>query len=187
MIFVKKVNNNECMILKELFECKSTICPKIISIDNDEKIVVFEKYDCTLSDFIYKINGSKNINCEKKNLILNNTKSKLKYLIKKLHLDHMIIHGDLHPNNIVVNISNLNKLDNSDNSFDLNNSDNSDNLFDLIDIRIIDFGIASKFSDIDLKKIRIYNSLYAPTNPFKNLTSLINYETSCVDMIFEIF
>ena len=179
MTFVKKVNNDECMILKELFECKSSICPKIISIDDDKKIVVFEKYNCTLSDFIYKINESNDIDCEKKNLILNNVKSKLKYLIQKLHLDHMIIHGDLHPNNVVVNVCHLDKL------ISLFNSFNSFDSFDLIDIRIIDFGIASKFSDIDLKKIRIYNSLYSPVIPFKNLTSLINYEISYIDMIFD--
>ncbi len=73
----------------------------------------------------------------------------------------MIIHGDLHGANIVINIEQL-------------------------DVKLIDFGLSIQFNKIDKNKINIYNSLYSITPKAKSIDDLIKWELKCINFIFDI-
>ena len=175
MSITKKVNDNEFEILKQLYVSNSEICPKILCVDEQHKLVTFEKYDHTLSDFIDKINQLDQLNQLDKNIIMENIKCKLKYLINMLH-SCGIIHGDLHPSNIVVNTNNFDK---PTELIDITKSN-----ITKIDIRIIDFGISSKFENVDSKKLRLYGNLYLVSPVLKNLNDLKKWEIQCIDTFF---
>lgn len=154
-IYKKKVHRREMEILN--FLNNKNICPKMLKID--QQFVTFEFYDFTLSDILFEK--------EKYSGIYGKIKTKLSQLLSSLH-SYGIIHGDLHPSNIMINF-----LD-------------SENINDF-DLKIIDFGLSFFIKDLNEKNIKIYDSLYMTHTKNKNIKNIFEFKKFEFELVNSFF
>lgn len=144
-VYIKCANKTEREIVKIIKDFN--ICPRVLRFNGNT--IEYEKYDCTLSDFLYS---------NKEKSLISEIKQQCYNLINSLHLN-CILHGDIHTENIVINLLTM-------------------------EVKLIDFGLSSLFSQVDNKKMQIYNSLYQINPHAKTIDDLIKWELKCVGFMF---
>ena len=149
--YTKRIYEREFNILSAIKDLGIT--PKILDLTNN--YVIMEKYDCTLLDYLYSINANETT--------LQIIKEKITTLINILHSNN-IFHGDLHCDNIVINLTDQSNINKSN-----------------IDVKLIDFDMASTFGDITKDRLSRYNFLLEIKPPAKTIAKLVQYEKDLVN------
>lgn len=123
-------------------------------IDLTEDHVIYQKYDYDLLDFLLA-------NKENKTNLFPIITEQIVRLTQKLHSIE-IIHGDLHSCNIVVNYDKVNNI---------------------VDVRLIDFNMSKKLSEITQRDLLMYSSLYGSCNKINSIDELKQLEVNIAKRI----